>query len=119
MADPREQRRFRRLTVRLDVSYVALRTGEVASAMATTLGAGGLFIRTDAPLPRGEALRVRFKVPGTDREHELAAQVVWANGEEAPVPASGRGMGIAFRDTKTQQRLARDLATGGLDSEGR
>lgn len=119
MTDPRDQRRFRRLTVRIDVSYLALRGGQVASSIATTLGAGGLFIHTDNPLPRGEALRVRFKLPGTDREHELTAQVVWANGTDAPVPPSGRGMGIAFRDAKAQQRLARDLASGDLDSEGR
>jgi uncharacterized protein (TIGR02266 family) len=119
VADPREQRRFRRLTVRIEVSYLALREGQVASAIATTLGAGGLYIRTDDPLPRGEALRVRFKLRGSGREHELAAQVVWANGEDAPVPPSGRGMGIAFRDAKAQQRLARDLASGDRDSEGR
>ena len=108
--DPREQRRYRRLTVRIDVSYLALREGRVASALATTLGAGGLFIRTDDPLAPGEALRVRFRLPGAAREHELEARVVWANHAHTPgVPDSGRGMGVAFRDPRAQARLASDL----------
>ncbi len=113
------QRRYRRMTVRIEVSYLDPIQGSVASALATTLGAGGLFIRTDAPLRAGDPLRVRFKLPGGGRSHELDAEVVWVNGAAmARVPASGRGMGVAFRDGHAQQRLARDLEASEADAEG-
>jgi len=107
----RPHRRYRRLTLRLDVSYLAEESGEVASAVATTLGAGGLFIPTERPRPPGEPLRVRFRLPWGGPDFELAARVVWANHASTPgIPASGRGMGIAFRDPPAQRRLAAALA---------
>lgn len=110
MADSaREKRRYRRLTVRLQVTWQVEADGEVGSALATTLGAGGLFVPTDQPLPRRTPMRVRFTLPGVDTHHELTAEVVWVNDASVDVPASGRGMGIAFRDQNAQRRLAREL----------
>jgi len=105
------RRRYRRLTLRIEVSYLAEERGEVTSGVATTLGAGGLFVPTEQPLPPGEPLRVRFRLPRGGPELELAARVVWANDAATPgVPPSGRGMGIAFRDPAAQRRLAVALA---------
>lgn len=110
-ATPRPRRRYRRITVRIHVSYLAEERGSVASAVATTLGAGGLFIPTDHPLRPGEPLRVRFRLPWGGPDHELAARVVWANDTStAGVPPSGRGMGVSFRDPRAQARLAAALA---------
>jgi Tfp pilus assembly protein PilZ len=106
---PREQRRYRRLTVRLEVSWQVEDDGEVGRALATTLGAGGLFVPTDQPLPRRTPMRVRFRLPEVGTRHELAAEVVWVNDASVDVPPSGRGMGIAFRDRNAQSRLAREL----------
>jgi len=115
---PRPQRRYRRLTLRLDVSYLAEESGAVASAVATTLGAGGLFIPTEHPLHPGEAVRVRFRLPWGGPAFELAARVVWANHASTPgVPPSGRGMGIAFRDPAAQRRLAAALSDAAERSE--
>ena len=106
----REQRRFRRLTVRLEVSWLVEDDGRVGAALATTLGAGGLFIASEDPLAPGTRLRVRLRLPGGDKAHELAGRVVWANAPSTPgVPPSGYGMGISFTDRNTQARLARDL----------
>jgi len=114
----RPHRRYRRLTLRLDVSYLAEESGEVASAVATTLGAGGLFIPTEQPLRPGEPLRVRFRLPGGGPDFELAARVVWANHASTPgVPPSGRGMGIAFRDPAAQRRLVAALGDAAARSE--
>jgi Tfp pilus assembly protein PilZ len=107
-----ERRRYRRLTVRIEVSYHWEGDGRVRTALATTLGAGGLFIPTEEPLARGTELRVRVRLPGTSRVYELPAQGVWANDATTPgVPESGHGMGIAFRDPAAQMRLARQLET--------
>jgi uncharacterized protein (TIGR02266 family) len=106
----REQRRYRRLTVRLEVSWLVEDDGRVGAAVATTLGAGGLFIASEAPLAPGTRLRVRLRLPGCDDTHELAGRVVWANTPSTPgVPPSGYGMGISFSDRHAQARLARDL----------
>jgi len=106
----REQRRYRRLTVRLDVSWRVENDGRVGAALATTLGAGGLFIATESPLAPGTQLRVRLRLPGGHGDHELAGRVVWANAPSTPgVPPSGRGMGISFSDRNAQARLAHDL----------
>jgi uncharacterized protein (TIGR02266 family) len=75
---------------------------------ATTLGAGGLFIQTERPLLERARLRVRFRLPGMERLHEIEGRVVWActAAESRPhVP----GMGIEFTDHAAAARLARDL----------
>lgn len=104
-----EKRRYRRLTVRLQVTWQVEADGEVGSALATTLGAGGLFVPTEEPLPRHTSIRVRFTLPDVGTSHELPAEVVWVNDASLEVPLSGRGMGIAFRDRNAQSRLAREL----------
>ena len=105
-----ENRRYRRLTVRLEVSWLVEGSGAVGTAIATTLGAGGLFVPSEAPLPPHSEIRVRFRIPGSRVAHELPARVVWANEADTPgVPASGCGMGIAFRDKRAQTQLARAL----------
>jgi len=84
------------------------------SERATTLGGGGLFVRTDAPLPEESRLRVRFRLPGSLAVHAMAARVAWviAPRESGPQVA---GMGLAFSDPKEIASLARDLEA--LDAE--
>lgn len=109
MNDGLVRRRYRRITLRVDVSYSA--EGEIYSGQATTLGAGGLFIATDTPLPAGTKVRVRFRLPGGRSDHELDARVVWANDPQVSgIPESARGMGVSFADKRPAARLAYELA---------
>jgi hypothetical protein len=55
-------RRWRRRTASLDVDYVS--SEGRSRARATTLGGGGLFVRTDAPLAEDSLLRIRLRLPG-------------------------------------------------------
>jgi type IV pilus assembly protein PilZ len=99
-------RRWRRRTASLDVGYAW--SGGAVRARATTLGAGGLFVRTDAAPPEGEALRVRLRLPGSATLHEMAARVAWV----LPPGAAGRhaaGMGVAFTDAAEIAALAREM----------
>ena len=77
---------------------------------ATTLGAGGLFIETQQPLASGTTLRVRFRLGGSERTHEIDGRVAWTQAPGAP-GASTRtpGMGIEFTDSAASSLLARDL----------
>jgi len=103
-------RRWRRRTVSLDVAYASSEGACVARA--TTLGAGGLFIRVDAAPPEGSPIRVRFRLPGSPALHELDGRVAWVL---SPVEAGPHapGMGIAFADPKQIAGLAEALQRQG------
>jgi len=103
------QRRFRRRLVRVLVDFEA--DGRPCCEYATTLGAGGLFIETDAPLALGAPLRVRFRLPGGSLLHAIEGRVNWRHrledghaGDERPA-----GMGVAFTNAAAAAQLAREL----------
>ena len=108
MTDVPARRRFRRRTLRILVEYLG-ETG-LCCDTATTLGAGGLFVETETPVPIGAALKLRFRLPGGEQEHHIEGQVVWSR---AGVETRGTapGMGIEFTDRKAIQKLARELET--------
>ena len=99
-------RRWRRRTVSLDVEFVSSEGRR--SARATTLGGGGLFVRTEEPLPEESRLRVRFRLPGSLAVHALAARVAWVLAPSAAGPQVA-GMGLAFSEAQEIEALARDL----------
>jgi uncharacterized protein (TIGR02266 family) len=84
---------------------------------ATTLGAGGLFIETDAPLPVGTALRLRFRLPGGSTLHAIDGRVTWQHRPDEARAGDTRagGMGVAFTDAAAAAKLARELETLGDD----
>jgi len=92
-------RRHRRRTVRVQVAYEA--GGGVHKGVATTLGAGGLFLQTDQGLARGTELVARFRLHDGGALHEIDARVVWGQ------PAGG--CGLEFTDPVAAARLAHEL----------
>lgn len=109
-APERPIRRHRRCTVRVAVEMY----GDFGSrrALATTLGAGGLFVATAEPLAAGATLAVCFRLPGEAIPRRLAARVAWAL--SAAQAGSGRspGMGLAFTDAAEVAALAHALDRG-------
>jgi uncharacterized protein (TIGR02266 family) len=105
----RPARRFRRLTVRIEVEYQTPEEG-VLREFATTLGAGGLFIESERPLPRKSRIKLAFALPGCGRQHEIEGLVVWATNPAGPGEAARTaGMGIQFTDRVGEALLAREL----------
>ena len=102
---PRPERRYRRLTLRVDVRLET--GGECRRAIATTLGAGGLFVATDAPLPTRTLLCVCFALPGDDEENCLDARVAWS--ERPGVGVRTPGMGLEFTHAGARSALAARL----------
>jgi uncharacterized protein (TIGR02266 family) len=101
-------RRFRRRTVRILVDYVS--DQGVRCDYATTLGAGGLFIESDTPLPSGCVLKMRFRLPESALLHEIQGRVSWLRSDGAPGGGPrAPGMGIQFTDSEAAARLAREL----------
>jgi uncharacterized protein (TIGR02266 family) len=100
------ERRFRRRTVRMLVDFASAHG--VGCEYATTLGAGGLFVETEDPPPRGTPLKVRFRLPGTGVEHQVEGRVAWCH-VPRPGDAHSPGMGVEFTDAVAVSRLAREL----------
>jgi len=101
----RLQRRYPRLTLRVDVRVETRST--VFAAIATTLGAGGLFVATTSPLEPRTPLIVSFRLPGEMTPVRLEAQVAWiasANGSSRTP-----GMGLEFVDAQSRADLAARL----------
>jgi uncharacterized protein (TIGR02266 family) len=101
-------RRFRRRTLRVTVEYQC--EAGLCCDPATTLGAGGLFIETDAPLREGARLKLLFRLPGSETLHEIEGRVVWARRPDSPTSTGSPGMGIEFTDRTAAARLAKELA---------
>jgi uncharacterized protein (TIGR02266 family) len=90
------------LTLRVDVVIEA--PGVLAPVVATTLGAGGLFVPTYAPLPPRTPVSVRFRLPGDEAELRFQAHVAWS---KAAGGAGGTpGMGLEFDDADARAELA-------------
>ncbi len=104
--DQRDRRRFRRRTVRVLVEYLS--DAGLCCDTATTLGAGGLFIETDHPLPEGSAIKLAFQLPGSDSRNEIEGTVAWARRPSSDAVATV-GMGVEFSDRVAVVQLARDL----------
>jgi uncharacterized protein (TIGR02266 family) len=103
---PEVRRRYRRLTVRLLVDFST--SSGVRCEYATTLGAGGLFVESEQPLPQGSLIKVRFRLPGREQLHEIEGRVAWSQ----PAGADARrapGMGVEFTDAVAISALAREL----------
>jgi|MudIll2142460700_1097286.scaffolds.fasta_scaffold147316_2 uncharacterized protein (TIGR02266 family) len=103
---PQSRRRFRRVTVRLLVDFVA--AGRIRCEYATTLGAGGMFVESEDPLPPGTPVKARFRLPGGELLHEIEGRVAWW---QPPTSDATRacGMGISFTDSVAISALAREL----------
>ena len=109
MEDPasRPVRRHRRRTVRVEVDLFT--SVGPRRAVATTLGAGGLFVATDAPLPPGARLQVAFRLPEDGVCRRIDARVVWALAPADAGEGRSPGMGLAFTDPAQVASLAHAL----------
>ena len=100
---PRPTRRYPRLTLRVDV--VLELPEERIRAVATTLGAGGLFVAGDWLLPDDERLVARFQLPGDARTLSLEARVVWSARAEDGTGCEGVGLEFVDADARAQFAL--------------
>ena len=74
----------------------------MAAALTLNLGHGGVGIRTTSPLAAGTHVRVRFKLPGTDRDVEGEGRVAWSHPRV--------GMGVQFESVDAESQLLIDTS---------
>ena len=100
-------RRHRRQTVRILVDYRSDRG--LRCDYATTLGAGGLFIECEEPLPVDSIVKLRFRLPQSEELHELEGRITWARPANKGDRSAAPGMGVQFTDPSATGPLAREL----------
>jgi uncharacterized protein (TIGR02266 family) len=71
------------------------------TAQALEISAGGLFLRTPAPLPEGQMLTLRVELPGTRSAFTVLARVVRT---VRGGPLRDSGMGLEFLDISAGHR---------------
>lgn len=108
-ASPASTRRWRRSTVRLVVRWDTGQQGR--DDVATTLGAGGLFVATPSPPVRGTAIRLRFRLRVEDPYFETTARVVFSHTPSPGIARGSPGMGLELVDPGVVSRLAAILQT--------
>ncbi len=93
---------YRRTSQRVMVGIpVAYRFGDtIATALTLNLGKGGIGIRTMSPLEPSARIRVRFRLPGSKRDVDAEARVVWSDRRV--------GMGVQFEKLEPADQVALD-----------
>src|SRR3954467_1572958 len=66
-----------RVVLGIPVSYRYGNT--IAAALTLNLSRGGLSIRTTSPLEAGARVRVRFRLPGGQRDLDVESRVAWSD----------------------------------------
>ena len=74
----------------------------MAAALTLNLGHGGVGIRTTSPLAAGTHVRVRCKLPGTDRDAEGEGRVAWSHPRV--------GMGVQFESVDAESQMLIDTS---------
>jgi uncharacterized protein (TIGR02266 family) len=99
-----------RLAVNLLIDYQVL--DQFLYDYATNISLGGVFIRSQNPLPVGTKLRVQFSLPGLDETVVTWGEVAHVIEERAK--EGFRGMGIRFDDLDPKSKRVIDqlVATG-------
>jgi CheY-like chemotaxis protein len=92
------RRTSQRVMVGIPVAY---RFGDtIATALSLNVGKGGVGIRTMSPLEAPARLRVRFRIPGSKRDVDAEARVVWSDRRV--------GMGVQFDKVEPADQAALD-----------
>ena len=105
----KDRRKFSRAPLALIVTYQNAE-GKKVEAFTGTIGAGGLFIETFAPLPVHQEISIEIYLPGSTGKTMLKGIVVWSRTEYAE--GSPPGMSIRFtRVSRQDQAKINELVT--------
>jgi uncharacterized protein (TIGR02266 family) len=99
MSPPREHARY---AVDLSVDY-STRDAFVSNRV-TNLSRGGLFIRSEQPLPIATEVDLTFTLPGTAAPLRARGRVIWNYDIQKGSSRMVRGMGIKLLDMGLEER---------------
>ena len=90
--------------VAVDTPVTIYLSKDQGRGQALNLSRGGMFVKTDLPLPTRSEWRVRFHLPETPAQLTPTAMVVWRAPEGSPM-----GPGLGMRFVELDGRAARTL----------
>lgn len=100
MAPGQDKRVHKRACVRVEVTF---KTGkQLMKSYMKNVSRGGLFIKTDKPLPLSTELELNFRLPNSYRLFKTKGLVVWVS------PPGGKkmpGMGVQFREMSEEDAI--------------
>jgi CRP/FNR family cyclic AMP-dependent transcriptional regulator len=82
------------LTYKDDRAFIKAYTGNVSS--------GGLFIRTENPLPQGEQFFLKLQLPDVSDPLKINCEVVWSRKKSEGTQERPPGMGVKFLEMSRQ-----------------
>lgn len=97
-----EDRSGRRVPIQLLVDYKS--GGNYLFDFCKDLGAGGVFIQTDKPLPTGSAIDLTFTIPDSKETLKTNGTVIWVQSVVADRKDLTPGMGVQFSSFSGEQR---------------
>lgn len=102
--DMQERRREKRIPVEVEVRYSSQEG--FAIEWITNISKGGLFIKSEKPLPPGTPLKITFSIPGKDVPVEVGGVVRWSvPPSSSPSVIPGMGIQITEIDEKSKKIL--------------
>ena len=108
-ADGKDKRVQERVDVKVEVTF---NTGkQLITSYMKNVSRGGLFIRTDKPLPLDTEVELNFRLPDSYRLFKARGLVVWNS------PKGGRkhpGMGVQFREMSEEDKEHLDKVIAAL-----
>jgi len=111
-----ERRGGLRATASIKVSYTSI--GELVEAYTEDLSRGGLYVRTDEPLPIGAVVQLHVALPDSGPAFDVFARVAHVIGAEGRAGGRVPGMGLEFLDIGAiplADEIVRYLAAQGHD----
>ncbi len=97
-----DDRKSQRIPVQLLVDYKS-QNGHYLFDFCRDLGAGGVFIETQKPLPMGESVTLTFTIPDSKETLKATGKVIWVQ-ELVPEKNMAAGMGVQFDEFTPDQR---------------
>jgi len=103
-SDPRLFRKYDRVPKKFKVTYTSPKA--FVDSYLFDIGKGGVFIKTNNPLKRGEKISLKISLPDGKKELEVLGQVAWSS-EKKHRTLLGKyppGMGITFLNISVEDK---------------
>jgi CRP/FNR family cyclic AMP-dependent transcriptional regulator len=68
----------------------------LADAFSEDIGAGGLFLKTASPLPKGELFTLKLTLPDVSTPLSIGCEVAWVRPSSEATASKKAGMGVQF-----------------------
>jgi type IV pilus assembly protein PilZ len=102
------QRECDRVPKRFKITYSSAKALE--HCYISNIGKGGVFIKTDKPLKRGDKVSLKLFLPDGGKELEIMGEVAWSSEKKHRTPLGEHppGMGVKFVDISAEDKVRID-----------